>query len=229
MFILLYKFLFENLINLNIKFQIDALQQNTLFKKCYASKFLSMNYTKFTYDNENKFMKLVSVLQAKSSNLFASNEQQIILSDPQKRLEESFTEMARFTTEQIKSIKFGFSNQISDVESKLFNSQRRLQDSLIEFSNLTLEQIDELKENANNLNKKLNTEIIQTKKLIDSSIADCNKKTSNEFDNTNKYFMTHLAGIESRLLVELNKLTNFINEVNDPTIIILKSKKLIIN
>lgn len=172
-----------------------------------------MNYTKYTYDNENKFIKLISLLQAKSSNLFASNEQQIKLSDPQKRLEESFNEMARFTTEQIKSIKFGFSNQISDVESKLFNSQRRLQDSLIEFSNLTLEQIDELKDNANKLNIKLNTEIKQTKELINGSIADCNKKTSSEFDYTNKFFMTHLAGIEARLLAELQKLTNYINEV----------------
>jgi hypothetical protein len=77
------------------------------------------------------------------------------LSDPQKRLEDSFTETARVTSEQIKSIKFGFGTQISDVETKLFNSQRRLQDSLNEMASNTTQQINAFRDESQHLNEKI--------------------------------------------------------------------------
>ena len=92
---------------LKVQSAVNSLENNIFTKNCFA-KFLNMNFTLYSHDRENKFIKFIGVIQSKYSKLFTSNEQQIILSDPQKRLEESFIEMARFTTEQIKSIKFGF-------------------------------------------------------------------------------------------------------------------------
>lgn len=176
-----------------------------LAKGCF-DRFLNMNYTLYSYEGENAFIKFFGSIQSKYTQMFSSAEQQIILSDPQKRLEESFTEMARFTTDQIKSIKFGFSNQISDVESKLFNSQRRLQDFLNEFSNMTNEQIEQVKQDANQLNSCMKDELKLVHSLIEAKIADSDKRATSSFKDMNKFVMSHLAGVEARLTVEHHKL-----------------------
>ena len=157
--------------------------------------------------------------------MFSSTEQQIILSDPQKRLEESFSEMARFTNDQIKSIKFGFSNQMSDVESKLFNSQRRLQDFLHEFANMTNEQIEQVKQDASHLNAAIKGELKNAHSLIDAKISDNDKRTSGSFKDMNKFLIQHLAGVESRLTAEHHRLHSRSNEIAAKTTFQLESVK----
>ncbi len=199
---------------LKVQSAVNSLENNIFAKKCFAT-FLNMNFTQYSPERENKFIKLIGVVQAKYARLFASNEQQIILSDPQKRLEESFAEMARFTTEQIKSIKFGFSNQMSDVESKLFNSQRRLQDFLTEFANGTNEQIEGVRQEAQVLNMGTKVELRECKERLEGEIEETAKQTSSEFSYMNRIFMSHLAGTEARLMAEHQKLQNIAVEVSD--------------
>jgi len=197
---------------LKVQSAVNSLENNILAKKCFA-KFLNMNFTSYSPERENTFIKLIGLIQSKYSKIFASNEQQIILSDPQKRLEESFLEMARLTTEQIRSIKFGFSNQISDVESKLSNSQRRLYDFLTEFANNTNEQIEVVKQDAHALNLKMKADLKNWKDTLEVEIDEATKKNSIEFDYTNKYFMSRFAGVEARLITEHQKLQNIAVEV----------------
>ena len=121
----------------------------------FLKNILDMTYKIYSYENENRLIKLTDTLYGKILSLFASKEERINLSDPQKRLEDTFAETARVTSEQIKSIKFGFGNQITDVELKLFNSQRRLQDSLNELASNTSQQINQFRDESHQLNDKI--------------------------------------------------------------------------
>ena len=171
-----------------------------------------MNYTHYNSKRDNKFVQLLSKIRSKYANLH-STEQQIILSDPQKRLEDSFAEMARVTAEQIKSIKFGFSNQISDVESKLFNSQRHLQDYLAEFSNNTMEQIDQVKADAYELNTKMKSELASAQDLLDSALCESMRKISDGFKGTNEIVSKNFIETEATTMTEYKKLQNLFIEV----------------
>ena len=57
-------------------------------------------------------------------------------------------------------------------------------------------------------------ELRNTKGILGEDISETNKKTSSEFNYTNKFFMSHLAGIEVRLMAEHQKLENITVEVN---------------
>ena len=73
----------------------------------FLNRILGMNFKIYSYENENRLIKIAYTLYSKIIKLISSKEQRIILSDPQKRLEDSFVEMSRLTSEHIKSIKFG--------------------------------------------------------------------------------------------------------------------------
>jgi hypothetical protein len=103
--------------------------------------------------------------------------------------------MSKNTSEQIKSIKFGFNNQISDVESKLFNTQRRIQDSLIEFSNNTNEKIDKL----NKQTMKMKTDFREANTKIEESLVEWKKFTIENFSSTNMNFESKLLNLETKL------------------------------
>jgi hypothetical protein len=179
----------------------------------FLNNIIGMHYKVYSYDTEIRIIKLADTLYEKLIQLISSKEERINLSDPQKRLEDSFNETSRLTFEQIKSIKFGFSNQISDVESKLFNSQRRLQDSLNEFSSNTNQQINKFREESKELNVKVKLDLDKVQKLVDNSIQNSIEKTSHEFIYTNKYLNTQLAELEKKFQLQTNKIECVLTEM----------------
>ena len=205
---------------LKVQSAIDPLSQKPFFKNI-----LNMNFKKYSLENENTLIRIVDRIFRRLIVVFTSKEQRINLSDPQKRLEESFNDMCRVTSEHIKSIKFGFSNQITDVETRLFNSQRRLQDSLIEFSNSTNEKILKFKEETQISNKNIKQDINLVQHQIEDAIQKSNKQTAEEFVYTNKYFNSQLANCEAKINAQNNRLQNIIMDVSKKAVFQFESLK----
>ena len=197
---------------LKVQSTVNSLEKNIFFKRCFGKKILNMNFKNYNHNNENGIVKLVDLLKMKLQKIFSSSEQRIILSDPQKRLEEAFNETSRFTTEQIKSIKFGFSNQISDVEVKIFNSQRRIQDSLIEFASNTGDQLEEFRKETDLLNSQLKIDLKNTHIQLDESIFNSDKNVERQFKEINQKFNTSLSEIMLKLEKDNQKIFNIFIE-----------------
>ena len=60
----------------------------------------------------------------------------------------------------------------------------------------------------------MKADLKNTKDTLEGEIYDANKKMSSEFSYTNKFFMSHLAGVEVRLMSEHQKLQNIAVEVS---------------
>lgn len=185
---------------------------NTKFKPL-----INMNYTIYHLDSTNKFLILKDKLLAKAMELFSSKEPTINISDPQKRLEDSFKDMERQSTEQMKGLKFGFSNQISESESRLFNSQRRIQDSLIESVTKTFEKLNEIREHNDKLNKDIKSRIIDTQKQIEDAILKFSSKTNDEFKHTNDFFNIHMNDTEAKIISLNNRIQDILIETAERT------------
>jgi hypothetical protein len=124
-------------ISMRIVFVLKVQSALIPFQKTCLGSFLNMSFTRYSLDSTSA----LAAFRNKIKDLFTSKEHTIKLSDPQKRLEDSFNEMARTTGDNIKSIRFGFINQLADTETRLTNSQIKLQDALCELANSTSEQM----------------------------------------------------------------------------------------
>ena len=183
------------------------------FRKTFLKKFLRMNFEKYSLEDSNKFLQLKNKLWNNAKNLL--KEQEIKLSDPQKRLEDSFNEMARSTQDQIKSIRFGFSNQITDSESRLSNTQRRIQDSIIELNNKLNEKLVEFREESKSSDLDMRSKIKDTQKQIENAIIKFSEKTNDEFVHTNKHFDTQMTDSELKILNLNNKIQNILLSISN--------------
>ena len=181
------------------------------FQNTFLNRFFKMNFRKYSLDETTKLAKLRKKLWQNARVLFTSSQEQAIkLSDPQKRLEDSFNEMARQTSDQIKSIRFGFSNQISDTESRLYNNQRRIIDSIIDLSNKNNEKIAELKRQTQLSDEELKIKINETQKQIEQAIVKFSMRTNDDFKHTHTYFNTQMSDTEHRILSLSNKLQSIL-------------------
>ena len=121
---------------------------NPLQKYPFLKRFLNMRFEKHKPKQQKRLIQILERVKLILKKTFISEEPKINLSDPQKRLEDSFADMSRNTKEEIKSIKLLFNIQISDVETKLVNSQVRVEDTLNEMTRKTTQALDMLAENA---------------------------------------------------------------------------------
>ena len=67
----------------------------------------NMTFKSYSYERDLKLIKWIDQVYKRFLNVVSSTEQDVILADPQKRLEEQFTSMSDSTGEQIKSIRYG--------------------------------------------------------------------------------------------------------------------------
>lgn len=188
-----------------------------LFRNTCIGNCLNMQVTKYSIIGENKFVRIKNQLWRNAKNLLSSNEHTIKLSDPQKRLEDSFNEMSRITSEQIRSIRFGFSNQIGDCESRLSNSQRRLQDSLIELSNRTNQQIEDLRKETAQASSDLKKSIFETQEELRNWIESVSQSTNFELCDAKQSFNEHMNDSETKILSLNNKIQNILVSLSKKT------------
>jgi hypothetical protein len=100
-------------------------------KFSYLRKF-NIRFEKYNYDKENSLIKSKDNVFKLIKDACSSKEPIIKLSDPQKRLEDNLSELARNTTEDLKALKEVITNKINDVAIKLSTAQQRLEDNLVE-------------------------------------------------------------------------------------------------
>jgi hypothetical protein len=177
-----------------------------------------MNFYKYSYEEESRLVRLKNKIWTRARNLLTAREHTIKLSDPQKRLEDSFKEMSRSTGEQITSIKFGFSNQITDVESKLFNSQRRLQDSIIELSSKSGEQFGCIRDSTRSLLIELKQSMNDGQRALDAKLGELYTRTNSELNYTNKYLNGQLGDVEAKILSLTGRLHSTMVDISKKTL-----------
>ncbi len=68
---------------------------------------LNMTFKSYSYERDLKLIKLIDQMYKQFLLFISTTEQDVILADPQKRLEDQFNQMSESTGEQIKSIKYG--------------------------------------------------------------------------------------------------------------------------
>ncbi|RNA08850.1 hypothetical protein BpHYR1_016663 [Brachionus plicatilis] len=232
--------------SMRIMFVLKVQSALNLFSNTCLGNCLNMQVTKYSLNEENKFVRIKNQLWKNAKNLLSSNEHTIKLSDPQKRLEDSFNEMSRCTSEQIRSIRFGFSNQIGDCESRLSNSQRRLQDSLTELSHRTNQQMEGLKKETLEANLDLKKSLFETQEELRNWIESLSQSTNFELSDAKQSFNEHMSDSETKImslnnkiqsiLVSLSKKTNFqfesikeysMNTAHQIKSVVINSQKLI--
>ena len=67
----------------------------------------NMTFESYTYENDLRLVIWIDKVYQRVLNILYDTEQEIILADPQKRLEEQFSTMSDSTGEQIMSVKYG--------------------------------------------------------------------------------------------------------------------------
>lgn len=95
--------------SMRIMFVLKIQSALYLFRKTCLRRFLNMSFSKYSLQTDTRLTQLKNKVWRM---LNQSRENTIKLSDPQKRLEEAFFEMARSTRDEIKSIRYGFSQQV---------------------------------------------------------------------------------------------------------------------
>lgn len=169
------------------------------FKRTPVGKYLNMTWVRYYPEEEKSIFKLLEILGRELVNVFKSKQPEINLVDPQKRLEDTLTEMNKQTNDAIKSIKNLFNSQVGDVEAKLNNSQVRVEDGLNEMSRNTSTYLDQLFEqmgvNAKNYLQKI--EEAETK--FETNIERLSSNVLNEFNYSKIYVEDRLGKIESKL------------------------------
>lgn len=187
-------------------------------------KHLNMTFERYDARNENNILKIFNNLWIRLSLFLSSKDPEIKLLDPQKRLEDSFLEMSKNTSEQIKSIKSLFNNQVSDVESKLNNSQVRVEDGINEMARNTTSYMENLIEELNANSKNMVTRLEKAELKLESSIGKLNMRVMDELSSSKIYFDDKLNRMEKKLIELLNLSTNNLNlKINSVDTTIQKS------
>jgi hypothetical protein len=188
--------------------------QKALLQLCdrlpFVKRFITLSHTHYIYNDSNALAQMRDKLKKFLARILSSSEHTIKLSDPQKRLEDAFAEMSRMTSDEIKSIKFGFSNQITDVELKLGNSQRRISDQLIDMSSRTNQQFVNAREQYLKLISNVMDRISQSEKNVSDSIIE---SSNQEFKYTNKYFNSQIEETEVKIMDITTKLQKILLDI----------------
>lgn len=204
-------------ISMRIVFVLKVQSALIPFQKTFLKHFLNMSFSKYSLESESRLAVIRSKIWSKTKDLFSNKEHTIKLSDPQKRLEDAFNEMARNTDEAIKSIKFGFVNQISDTETRLYNSQIKLQDSIIELTNLTNLQIAQVREENNQSHKNVVSRLGETRSDLEQSIQKLASETDERLTKMNTTFNDQLVESEDHICKLNNRIQNILVDFSNKT------------
>ncbi len=140
-------------------------------------KNLSLSFHNYTYEDEYVFIKWRDRFFAFMTDKFTSKEPVIKLDDPQKRLEDNLTELARITNQDLLKIREQLTNQINDVGTKLGNNQQRLEDSLLESARKSTNNIETSSDNGADLMNSVERKLIMSQNQIKFMLQDLHRNT----------------------------------------------------
>lgn len=205
-------------ISMRIIFVLKVQETLNRFNDKFCFKWLNIRFEEYKYENEYKFIKTKDSIMNFLKKKFASAQPEIMLVDPQKRLEDSLNELARATFADLKLIRELLTNQIQDVETKLTNSQRRLEDCLIEMSRKTKNNFESTQEDSSAQINSVASKVSDSQSVLETTINDLNKATQAKMDALEDSYKQKLDSTKADLLKsqkELeNNLTNLANITN---------------
>lgn len=67
----------------------------------------NMTFDNFNPKKDHKLIQLLTAMYTRFMKIISSNEEEITMADPSKRLEDQFNLMSEFTQEQIKGLRYG--------------------------------------------------------------------------------------------------------------------------
>ena len=183
---------------------------------CCLSPVLNMYFKKYRQEDDNEFFRFSQLVYKRFTSVF-SKEPAINLLDPNKRLENTFTDASREMNDKIANFKSVFANQMESTESKLLNAQVRLQDSLNEFSTTTNNQISLFREEVKSVNNKVKTDLESLQKIVQA--------TNEDIAYSNKYFNTRFTESEQKFLMQIMKLESILIEMTRKALFQFESVK----
>ena len=181
-------------------------------EKTYFKRFVDMNYKKYKPDDEHQLMKFLDNVKKKLKEIFISNEPTIILSDPQKRLEDMFNEISKNTNEEIKTIKTTFNVQINEVENRLLNSQTRVEDCLNEISRKSNSTYDNMNSDSNSKFSVMQSKLVDVEKSLIESMGRISRQTVEEINYFKIVFNEKIMRLEEKFMGVYNSSLKKLNE-----------------
>ncbi len=200
-------------ISMRIVFVLKVQSALIPFQKTCLGSFLNMSFTRYSLDSRSA----LAAFRTKIKDLFSSKEHTIKLSDPQKRLEDSFLEMARTTEDNIKSIRFGFINQLSDTEIRLGNAQIKLQDAIVELANTTNEQLNIVRDENSKTHQEMVSRVKQTESELSTSILRLAQDTNDRLKKLDEQFNVQINNTEEHICTLNNRIQSILVDFSNKT------------
>jgi hypothetical protein len=169
-------------------------------EKPFLKQYICLRFENYTYDDEYSFIKIRDRITNLAIQTFSSKEPEIKLDDPQKRLEDNLTELARITNSDLKTIREVLTNQINDVATKLNNAQQRLEDSLLESSRKNVNNLESTKEDSSSQLIVVETNLINSQNQILFNVNDLYRLTDDRFYALKQSFVARVDLASSRRL-----------------------------
>ncbi len=188
----------------------DALKFTLRFN-CLNSA-LSMRFGKYSYEqNETKFIKSLNSTIELVKAKFTGSSPEIILVDPQTRLEESIAELAANTEREFKIIRESLHNQMIDVNNKLNNSKVRLEDCMTEMSRKTVTNFESSANDSEAALTAVEDNLSRSQQAIQSQVNSLNMLTLTKFHATKQSFIQKLKNTDELNLQNYNNIVSKLN------------------
>jgi hypothetical protein len=171
-----------------------------LSRKQSLKKYLSLRFKNYTYDDEYTFIKVRDKFYNFLSTTFSSKEPEIKLDDPQKKLEDNLTELARATNDDLKTIREVLTNHITDVATKLGNAQQRLEDSLLENSRKSTNNIESSQDNFSSQIGDVEKNLTSSQNQIKYILKDIHRNTNTKLVGLKNAFKTRFEKLETKFI-----------------------------
>ena len=166
----------------------------------FAQRFVDIRFAAYRYDDEFPLVKARDRLLDFLKRKFSSKQAEIKLEDPQKRLEENLTELARITNDDLKTMRETLAHQISDVAQKLGNAQLRLEDTLLENSRKSTNNIETTQEGSSSQLNAVEDKLMRSQRQMAIGIHELQRDTHAQTRALRQSFLAKFGELESHFL-----------------------------
>ena len=178
---------------------------------------LDIRRDKYDSKKDDFLMKLKTSFHRTIDKLFKSRTPEIKLADPNKRIEDNLAELAKQTSNDIKSFKEVLNNKINDLKTIIKSSQQKLEDSLIDSSLKQANNAENTKEDAFDQLKDVENNIINSNKQIQFVVDDSFGKTNNLFLGFKQILGNRMNKMEESISTPIKFIETSVNQLFDRT------------
>jgi ankyrin repeat protein len=178
-----------------------------------------LNIRRDRYDSKKGgfFMKSKKFLHQMIDKIFKSRTPEIKLADPNKRIEDNLTELAKQTSNDFKSFKEVINNKINDLKTMIKSSQQKLEDSLIDSGLKQANNAENTREDAFGQLKDVENSIINSNKQIQFVVDDSFGKTNNLLIGFKQLLGNRINKMEESIASPIKFIETNVNQLFDRT------------